>query len=73
MNTDIDIIGIFVPPMVISAAIAFVIWLVLKRWMAISRLYRFISHRNLFDISLYFVVLAGMLAAFGGKTIIPLF
>lgn len=73
MNTDIDLFGIFVPPMVFVAVAAFMIWIALKRRFSAWRLYRFISHRNLVDLSLYFLILAGLLAAFGGKTIVPLF
>ncbi|MGS0895643.1 DUF1656 domain-containing protein [Burkholderia stagnalis] len=73
MKTDIDIFGVFVPPMVFVASIAFVIWLLMKRSIALLGLYRFVALRNLVDISMYFVILAGMLALFGGATIEPLF
>ncbi|HHT8904518.1 DUF1656 domain-containing protein [Burkholderia cenocepacia] len=73
MNTDIDIFGVFVPPMVFVASIAFVIWLLMKRSIALLGLYRFVALRNLVDISMYFVILAGMLVLFGGTTIEPLF
>lgn len=72
MNTDIDLFGIFLPPMVLAATAAFAIWIALKRVLATWRVYRFVTYRNLVDLSLYFVILAGLLAAFGGKTIVPL-
>ncbi|EUC18792.1 UNVERIFIED_ORG: uncharacterized protein DUF1656 [Burkholderia sp. CF145] len=73
MSSDLNFFGVFFPPMVLIAAASFVILQIVKRLMAALRLYSFVSHRNIFDISLYFIIVAGILFSFGGKTILPLF
>ncbi|KVV23140.1 hypothetical protein WK78_22070 [Burkholderia cepacia] len=73
MTADLDILGIFVPPMVAVGIIALVLLSLLRRALTRLHAYDYISHRNLFDVSLYFVIVAGLLFALGGETITPLF
>ncbi|KAA1004861.1 DUF1656 domain-containing protein [Paraburkholderia panacisoli] len=73
MSSDLDFFGVFLPPMVLVAAASFVILQIMKRLMVDFHLYGFISHRNVFDIALYFIIVAGILFTLGGKTILPLF
>jgi hypothetical protein len=61
MNGEIDIFGVYVPELMVLAAISFVLVLVCRRLLACARFYEHVWHRSLFDVSL-FVVLLGLMA-----------
>lgn len=73
MNVDLDFLGIFVPPLIVAGVVSFVFWMVIKKNLAAFGLYEFIVFRNLYDVSLYFLILAGIVYFFGGATIEPIF
>jgi len=60
---EFDIYGVYLPIFVISAAVAFLLQLLLKRVLDASGLYRFVWHRALFDIAIYVILLGVVTAA----------
>ena len=63
MIGEFDIYGVYLPIFVISAAVAFLLQLLLKRVLDASGLYRFVWHRALFDIAIYVILLGVVTAA----------
>jgi protein AaeX len=55
---------------VISAAVAFLLQLLLKRVLDASGLYRFVWHRALFDIAIYVILLGVVTAAMSMVTVV---
>jgi hypothetical protein len=73
MTSDIDLFGVYMPPLVFAAVGALVVLFVLRRVLDYVGFYRLIALRDVFDLALYFVILAALLYGFGGPTLTPLF
>lgn len=58
INGEINIGGVFIPSIVIWSMIAFVIWYMIRRFLANRGFYRYLWHQSLFNISL-FIILVG--------------
>ncbi len=58
MIKEVDLFGIYVPPMFAYAAAAAVIWIVLRRVLDGIGFYRFVWHPALFNVALYVFVLS---------------
>ncbi|WP_448679117.1 DUF1656 domain-containing protein [Pseudomonas nicosulfuronedens] len=72
MTRDIDLWGVFVPPMVLLALLALGVTMLLRYPLTWVGFYRLVWNRSLFDLALYFIVVAGLLWLFGGTTRVPL-
>ena len=70
MIGEFDIYGVYLPIFVISAAVAFLLQLLLKRVLDASGLYRFVWHRALFDIAIYVILLGVVTAAMSMVTFV---
>jgi Protein of unknown function (DUF1656) len=70
MIGEFDIYGVYVPSLVVFAAIAFLLQVATKRTLDASGLYRFVWHRPLFDFAVYVILLGAVTAA--GSTLMPL-
>jgi hypothetical protein len=68
MNPEIDIAGVFVPHLLLAAALAFLASVVVRRALAWTGFYRLVWHRALFDLAL-FVVLLGAVTSLTSKLI----
>jgi hypothetical protein len=55
---DIDVFGFYVPSIAAWALLAVVPFLLFRWLLLISRLYRFVWHRALFNLSLYLLILS---------------
>jgi hypothetical protein len=73
MTSDVNLFGVYVPPLVFAAIAALGVLFVLRRALDFLHFYRLIALRDLFDLALYFVILAALLYGFGGPTLTPLF
>ena len=63
---EINILGVYVAPIVPLMIVAFLITLVL-RWLALALgLFRWIWHPALFELSFYLIVLTGVVVTVGG-------
>lgn len=58
MIKEVDLFGIYVPPMFAYAAVAAVIWIVLRRVLGGIGFYRLVWHPALFNVALYVLVLS---------------
>jgi hypothetical protein len=58
MIREIDLFGIYVPPMFAYAMAAGIIWLVLRQCLRWTGAYRFVWHPALFNTALYVLVLS---------------
>jgi len=58
MIKEIDLFGIYLPPMLAYAAAAALIWLVLRQCLAWAGVYRLVWHPALFNTALYVLVLS---------------
>jgi protein AaeX len=67
---EFDIYGVYLPIFVISAAVAFLLQLLLKRVLDASGLYRFVWHRALFDLAIYVILLGVVTAAMSMVTFV---
>jgi hypothetical protein len=63
MIKEINVFGVFLPPMFGYAAMAGILWLALRRLLAGIDAYRFVWHPPLFNTALYVLILAGLVAA----------
>ena len=63
MIKEIDLFGVFVPPLFAYAAVAALLWLVLKRILTRLGADRFVWHPALFNTALYVLILSGCIAA----------
>ncbi|MGO4571272.1 DUF1656 domain-containing protein [Microvirga sp. 2TAF3] len=63
MIKEIDLFGVFLPPMVAYAAVAAVLWLALRKVLTWIGIDRFVWHPALFNTALYVLVLAGCVMA----------
>ena len=70
MIGEFDIYGVYVPAFAVFAAIAFVLQVVIKRFLDAYGVYRFVWHRPLFDLAMYVVLLGVVTAA--AAIILPL-
>ncbi len=62
---EIDILGVYVAPIVPLMIVAFLVTLVL-RWVALALgVFRWIWHPALFELSVYLIVLAGVVVTAG--------
>ena len=63
MIGEIDVYGVFVPPLLIWVGAALPLTAVLRRLLRWVGFYRFAWHRPLFDFALLVIVLGGVVAA----------
>ena len=68
MNPEIDLAGVYVPYLLVAAALAFLVSVPLRRVLAWTGFYRLVWHRALFDLAL-FVVLLGAVTALTSKLV----
>ena len=57
MIGEIDILGVFVPAVLVLMFIAYLINLVIRTVFTRIGLYRFVWHRSIFDLAIYVIVL----------------
>ncbi|WP_082109034.1 DUF1656 domain-containing protein [Azospirillum thiophilum] len=62
MMGDIDIYGLFLPPLLIMAVLAWALSALLRRGLRATGAYGLIWHPPLFDFALYVLVLSGLAA-----------
>jgi Protein of unknown function (DUF1656) len=62
MIGEIDVYGVFVPPLLLWVAASLPIVALLRRLLARVGWYRFVWHRPLFDLALLIIVLGGVVA-----------
>lgn len=62
MTGELDLYGVFVPSLGAWMLLAFLISLAVRRVLARVGFYRLVWHRPLFDLSLYVVLLGGVVA-----------
>jgi hypothetical protein len=60
MSPELDIGGVFVPGLLIAAALAFLVSIPIRRLLARIGFYRLVWHRALFDLALYVVLLGAI-------------
>lgn len=64
--SSIDVFGFYVPPLFFWVAAALLPFALIKWALTRARLYRYIWHCALFDVSMYVILLGGMVLAGGG-------
>ena len=64
MITDLDIFGVYLPGLMVMAAVAFVLNLAVCRTLGAVGFYRLVWHRSLFDVSLFVIFLGGVTVVF---------
>lgn len=62
MIGEIDVYGLFIPPLLILAIAAWVLSGVLRRGLRAMGFYGWVWHPPLFDLALYVVLLSGLTA-----------
>jgi hypothetical protein len=62
MIGEINILGVFVPAVLVLMLIAYVIKRVLVSLLALTGIYQFVWHRALFDFCLYVFIFGAMVA-----------
>lgn len=72
MTADIDLWGVCVAPLALIALLAFAGLMLLRAVLSTVGFYHLVWNRNLVDIALYFVLLAGLLFLLGGPALTPL-
>ena len=60
MIREIDLLGVYVSPMLAFMAAALLLWLALRRVLERLGAYRYVWHRALFDVALYVVLLGAV-------------
>ncbi len=60
MRSELDLFGVFVPGLLFCGLVAFFLNAVLRRALAHAGFYRVVWHRALFDLSMFIVVLGGV-------------
>ena len=63
MIGEFDIYGVYFPAFAVFAAIAFALYVSIKRLMDAYGVYRFIWHRALFELAVYVILLGVVTAA----------
>jgi hypothetical protein len=67
---EFDIYGVYFPAFAVFAAVAFLLQLVINRFLRAIGFYRLVWHRALFDLAIY-VILLGVITV-AGAIILPL-
>ena len=62
MIGEVDVYGVFVPPLLIWVVAALPVTALIRRLFVRVGLYRFVWHRPLFDLALLVIVLGGVVA-----------
>ena len=62
MIKEVDVFGVFLPPLLLYAAIAAIVWHPLRMLLERLGFYRLVWHPALFNASAYLVTLAGVVA-----------
>jgi hypothetical protein len=62
MIGEIDVYGVFVPPLLLWVGAALPLTAVLRRLLRLAGFYRFVWHRPLFDFALLVIVLGAIVA-----------
>ena len=62
MIKEIDLFGVYLPPMLAYAAGTAVIWFLFRRLLAWAGVYRFVWHPPLFNAALFVLILAIIVA-----------
>ncbi|HEY1609268.1 MAG TPA: DUF1656 domain-containing protein [Paraburkholderia sp.] len=60
MIGEIDILGVFVPSVLVLMLIAYLVNLVIRAGLARIGFYRLVWHRSVFDLSIYVLVLGAL-------------
>ncbi len=60
MIREIDVYGVFIPPILLWTGIALALSALLRRGLARLGFYRFVWHRPLFDLSLLVILIGGV-------------
>jgi hypothetical protein len=56
MTGEVEMGGVFIPVVLVSAVVGFLLSLVLRRGLRAARAYAFIWHAGLFDVALFVVL-----------------
>ncbi len=64
MQRELDLFGVYIPPLLVCAVAAWLLGALLSRLLIRVGFYRFVWHRPLFDVAMYTIVLGGTLLAF---------
>jgi Protein of unknown function (DUF1656) len=62
MIGELDLYGVFIPPLLLWVPIAFALLVVLRRLLRRVGLYRYVWHRPAFDLALFVILLGGVAA-----------
>lgn len=62
MIGEIDVYGLFLPPLLILAILAWILSGPVKRGLRAAGVYKWVWHPPLFDVALYVLLLAGLTA-----------
>lgn len=60
MIKEIDLFGVFLPPLLAYAAFAYAIWFVVRRILGFAGLYGVVWHPALFGTALYVLILSAL-------------
>ncbi|WP_114394858.1 DUF1656 domain-containing protein [Oleisolibacter albus] len=77
MSGDVDLLGVFLPPLLVAALPALFLTGLLRRLLRRADLYRFVWHQPLFDFALLVLMLGfsaaalSHLAGFAGPSLAP--
>lgn len=63
MIKEVDLFGVFIPPLLAYAALAALIWTPFRMALERAGFYRAVWHPALFNLASYALVLAGVVAA----------
>lgn len=63
MIKEVDILGVYVPPLLLYAGAAMLLWQPLRLALERAGFYRFVWHPALFNLCAYVVLLAALVAA----------
>ena len=66
MIGEVDIFGVFVPPLLLWIGAALALVAALKRLLSVMGVYRFVWHRPLFDLALLVLAVGGLTALGAG-------
>lgn len=69
MSPDIDILGVFVPSLLVLVVLSYALYRLLHLGLARAGAYRHVWHPALFDVALYFCVLSA--CALGMEYLLP--
>lgn len=64
MQRELDVFGVYIPPLLVCAIVAFLLAALLSQLLIRVGFYRLVWHRPLFDVAMYTIVLGGTLLAF---------